>query len=205
MNPVIDAALSKFLGESLEENISIEDVDHYCESRQNGCSRKLATLLATRSFPGVRTDSSFNSGRCNGNQFEHNPKVGDYYRRRAEAAGVSTTGKFYMAAIANEPGDPQAWVSDRHDVLRVAKERGYRVTGNVEYEPPGFGQAPPSPKIKIAPEIVKEAADLMMLADPDMRPEDATEKATELRSGAIDPHPPRVGEGNPDDHLVDWS
>ena len=56
----------------------------------------------------VQIGADFNKGRVNGNQFEHVPVLGDYSRKLAEDAGVSTTGKTYTRGPAEFPGDPTA-------------------------------------------------------------------------------------------------
>lgn len=168
---------------------------HYQRMRIDGQSHKMAIMLASRSFPGVRTDATFNTGRCNGNQFADKPALGDHYRRIAEAAGVSTTGKHYCSGLADFPGDPTAWISDRGDVLRVAREKGYRVSGDVEYDP---GEREPMPDVAIDPAIVENAVDIYMAEQPGERRADVEERFTELLSGAVDPNPLLVQDPPPD-------
>jgi hypothetical protein len=158
----------------------------YQRMRIDGTSHKLAVMLASRSFPGVRTDATFNHGRCNGNQFETHPALGDQYRRLADAAGVSTTGKFYSSGLADFPGDPTAWVSDRGDVLRVARLKGMRVRGDVEHDP---GEREPMPDVPIAPEIVKGFVDDYMTQDTGERRADVEERFTRLLTGEVDDNP----------------
>lgn len=127
--------------------------DLYVQLRMAGESHGIAEVLATRSFPGVRTDSEFNKGRCNGNQFEHHPGLGDYYRGVAEAEGQSTTGKTYISQLARYPGDPEAWVSGRGDVERVCRDRGWGCSGaGVEIK---TGDRKPADDVKIAPDIIE--------------------------------------------------
>jgi hypothetical protein len=158
----------------------------YWQMRFRGQSHNLAEMLATRSFPGVKTDATFNHGRCNGNQFETHPALGDQYRRLADAAGVSTTGKFYSSGLADFPGDPTAWVSDRGDVLRVARLKGMRVRGDVEHDP---GEREPMPDVPIAPEIVKGFVDDYMTQDTGERRADVEERFTRLLTGEVDDNP----------------
>jgi hypothetical protein len=163
--------------------------------RIDGQSHKMAVMLATRSFPGVRTDATFNEGRCNGNQFEAHPALGDQYRRIADASGVSTTGKWYCSGLADFPGDPTAWVSDRGDVLRVARLKGYRVSGAVEYDP---GPRDPMPDVPIADDILQDAIEGEMEDDPGQRREDVEERMFQLLTGAVDPNPLRVSDPPPE-------
>jgi hypothetical protein len=154
----------------------------YIRMRMNGQSHRMAEMLATRSFPALRTDTEFNKGRCNGNQFEGCPARGDWLRAQAEAAGVSTTGKYYSSALAEYPGDPRAWISDRGDVLRVARENGMTVRGAVEYTPP---ECEPKADVAVAPDILhREAGEYV--ARNGGRVEDAAEKLAPILAGQVD-------------------
>ena len=93
----------------------------YENMRLDGQSHNMAEMLATRSFPGVKTDAVVNEGKFSGDR----GKVGPHQlwlKQQAEAAGVSTAGKWYCSGLASFPGDPTAWVGDRGDVLRIARE-----------------------------------------------------------------------------------
>lgn len=158
----------------------------YEELRANGESHSFAEILACKAFPGLKTDSVWNEGRCNGNQFETCQPRGDWYRRKAEEAGVSTTGKTYLSSLAEFPGDPKAWVSDRGDVLRVAKEKGFRAEGFVNYRPP---EVEPIPTVPIAPELVEREVSEILESNPGARHDDVRERVVELRTGQVDPNP----------------
>ena len=89
------------------------------------------TMLRTRKVPVCVTDDQFmNHFGVNGSQFANRPEQGDYYKQKAEAAGVSVKGKVYISQLANEPGDPRAWVSGRGDIQRICEERGWGVQGS---------------------------------------------------------------------------
>lgn len=47
------------------------------------------------------------------------------YEKKAKAAGVSTTGKFYLGSLATEFADPKAWFSDLDDIKSRCKEMGW--------------------------------------------------------------------------------
>ena len=66
--------------------------------------------------------------------------------REAKAAGISTSGKFYMSGLADKRGhkDPDAWVDSIADVKKVAQKRNLTVTGAVEHQ----GTPVPPPKTK---------------------------------------------------------
>jgi hypothetical protein len=158
-----------------------------------GQSHNMAEVLATRSFPGFTTNDTFLKGKKTGDQFDDCPVVGQYYREVAESAGVSTTGKVYLRGLANFPGDPRAWVSDKDDVLRVCKERGWSCEGVVNYTPP---ELPPSPDVKLAPDLVEREVRERLEENPDANPEDIRDTVTQLRSGDVDDHPLLVTDHN---------
>ncbi|MBX6312827.1 MAG: hypothetical protein IRY99_07925 [Isosphaeraceae bacterium] len=159
----------------------------YKAMRLDGQSHTFALMLATKRFPGIRTDSTFNVGRVNGNQFEDCPLRGDYYKRMAEAAGVSTTGKFYSGALARFPGDPEAWISGRGDVERLCRERGWNCSGDVTVRAPRY--ADPITEVKLDPSIVDDEVDARIEAQPELasRRSELWEQTYALRSGAVDP------------------
>ncbi len=104
--------------------------------RDKGQPHKLAEMLAVRRSPMMKgSDRAFSEGYHNGNQFEHNPHVGDFYRRIASQHGVNVTGKRYMTQLAAFPGDPRAWVSGVDDVKAVVTERNMTCEGLVNHTP----------------------------------------------------------------------
>lgn len=161
----------------------------YWDMRLNGESHSVAEILATRTFPGVRTDSTFNIDTENGKQFEKTPALGDQFRREAEAAGVSTTGKVYKHGLANFPGDPTAWVSGRGDVERVCKEKGFNCSGAVDYR---AEEREPTPDVEIADDMVESEVNEIMELNPGVRREDVREQVVEVRTGKVDNNPLRL-------------
>lgn len=159
---------------------------HYDLCISNGCGPRLAEVLALRAFPAIRTDATFNRGRCNGNQFEDTPGLGNTYKAVADEAGVSVTGKTYLSGLAEYPGDPEAWVSDRGDVLRVAKKKGMKVSGDVNYVPP---EREPSPDVPIASDILRREVDAYLELDPGARVEDVEERVFNALTGRVDLNP----------------
>jgi hypothetical protein len=155
----------------------------------NGESHGIAEVLATRSFPGVKTDATFNVGRCNGNQFESQPGLGDFYRGVAAEHGVSVTGKTYLSQLAEFPGDPRAWVSSRGEVAAVCEERGYSCDGAVNVAPadPGRFARPDGPEV--ADDIIDDCVDDFLESDPSADPMAARERIIELRTGKTDNNP----------------
>lgn len=174
----------------------------YWKMRLDGQSHNMAEMLALKKFPGTRTDVEFNKGRCNGNQFEHVPGLGDHYRSVTEALGGSTTGKFYCAQLADFPGDPTAWVSDRSDVLRVAREKNFSVEGSVEYraEPTA-----PRPDVVVDPQLIIDETNDIMEAMPRSNREEVFDSVYQLRTGRCDPNPLLVSDNALSDPDIDLS
>lgn len=149
----------------------------YDLSIANGCSPRLADMLASRSFPGTKgTDRSFMQGRkLDGSQFEGLPLVGRHHLSKARAAGVSTTGKYYSGTLARFPGDPEAWVDSLHDVRRVCESRGWSCNGAVEIDAPKYAGEDPGP-YRVADDIVDEHVARVLHDRPELAP-----KAMEVR------------------------
>ncbi len=129
-------------------------------------------MLQSGQTPFLMTDSVFLEGRCNGNQFEKRPAHGDAYKKKANAAGVSTTGKVYLSGLAEEPGDPRAWVSGRGDVRRLLEERGWNSQGAVNHT---TERSEPPPAMDIAPDLVTELAEKAVEQDPGLAEKDSQE------------------------------
>lgn len=165
----------------------------------DGQSPRMAEMLALGAFPGVRTDSTFNKGRCNGNQFEKTPWLGDEYRRVAEAHGVNVTGKTYLSQLAEFPGDPRAWVSSRGEVEALCLERGYSCDGavSVKSEPRHCGDD--GGPYRVAPDLIDREVDEILEENPGADREAVEERVRDLREGRINNHEPNVDwMNNPD-------
>lgn len=115
------------------------DLLAYWDCRINGCSRTLAEMLALQQAPCLKTDATFLAGVGMGSQFSHSPMeehIGDSYVRMARSVDpdFSPKGKVYLRGMAAYPGDPRAWVSDRHDIKAACEERNWTVSGAVEHK-----------------------------------------------------------------------
>ena len=169
--------------------------DFYVACRLKGESSRMAEMLATRSFPGLKTDSIFNEGKFS----EDRGKIGPeqlWLRQQAEAAGVNISGTWYCKGLASYPGDPTAWVRDRSDVLRIAREKNMTVHGYVEHK---GHEVEPMVDVPIADDIIENEVLDILDANPGLKAEDVREKVYELRTGAIDPNPQLVT-----DHNFEW-
>lgn len=136
----------------------------YERCRENGTSDSLAQIFAFQQMPSLKgTDSAFWSGR-----WEDEDEIVTGYREQAAAQGISTKGKIYSGSLARYAGDPQAFVSDQHDVLAVAKKEGMTVRGAVNYKPPEgvYDPGPPQP-YRVADDIVAREAEKYIERNPD--------------------------------------
>lgn len=142
----------------------------------------LEEMLRLQSPPMSNTDREFLEGRCNGNQFESQPYVGDVYAGMAKDAGVDPKGKVYLSGLAAFPGDPRAWVSGRGDAQRVCEDRGWTCDGSVKVK----GQEQPDvwSKYQVAPDLVQERAGKVLASGLARDAEEAVEKATQQLSPA---------------------
>lgn len=103
-----------------------------------------AEMCALQVAPGTKgTDRAFMEGRMNNQQLDSlPPRQANYMVREARQAGISISGKYYVSGIADKRGwqDPEAWVSNNDEVLKVAKKRNLHVAGavnhNAEVTPP---------------------------------------------------------------------
>lgn len=149
---------------------------HYIAMRLDGTAHGLAEMLALGAPPMANTDREFLEGHCNGNQFEKTPELGNYYAKVASRHGQNVKGKIYLSGLAEFPGDPRAWVSDRNEVTKVLAERGWGAEGAVNR--PVSKVAQPMNKA-VADDIVEDAVDDLLEANPDARREDLVEKVTD--------------------------
>lgn len=121
---------------------------HYKAMIADGQSERWAAMCALQQAPGCHgTDREFMQGRNAGEFLNDMPKrQADFITREAKAAGIDISGKYYMSGIADKRGwtDPEAWVSGRDDVVRVAKKRNLNMTGQVNHK----AEALPPPKSK---------------------------------------------------------
>lgn len=134
-----------------------------------GQTEKWATMCALQQAPGVSgSDRTFMEKRNNHEWLDGLPKrQANYIVKEAKAAGIDITGKYYMSGLADKRGwcDPEAWVSGRDDVLRVAKNRNLEVTGSINHTP--VADLPPK-KADLNPRIVRELARKEIAKNPSL-------------------------------------
>jgi hypothetical protein len=137
---------------------------NYEEMRAAGTSHNLAEMFALAEPPASNTDREFLHGHANGNQFEGEDDVANEYRKKAEAAGVSTTGKVYLTQLARTPGDPEAWVDGKGDVQRVCERRGWGARGLVNVK---AAEKEPAPETAVGENIIEREVNEICAARPD--------------------------------------
>jgi hypothetical protein len=151
--------------------------DHYLRMLEDGQTPQFAAMCALQQPPGTRgTDRAFMQGRLAGEWLNNLPrKQADWLIGQARAAGINTTGKFYMGGIADKRGhlDPEAWVDSTADIVRVAKKRDLEVHGIVDYVPP---QKAPPKEVDINPRILREHVREEMKNNPKLKRGEAIEK-----------------------------
>ena len=162
----------------------------YENMRIDGQSHRMAEMLATRTFPGVKTDAVFNEGKFSGDA----GRVGAeevWLREQAEAAGVSTAGKWYCKGVADFPGDPKAWIDSRGDVERIARERNLTVRGYVQHQ---GHEVEPMPDVDLADDIIENEVGDILESNPFANADEVREQVRAMRSGEIDPNPLRCDD-----------
>lgn len=157
----------------------------YQELIDNGCSHNMAEILSSGQIPNVRTDVTFLKGLKN--EFvskDHEILV----RRLAKKEGVDTNGKVYLSQLAERPGDPKAWVSSRHDVMKVCEERNWALTGmagsrKIDSRDDDYVE---TPNIPIAEDLVDRHTRAFIHDHPEAAKEDKS-KVREMVKEAITP------------------
>lgn len=151
----------------------------YLKMIADGQSPRFAEMCALQQPPKTHgTDRTFFEGRYNGQWLDDMPKrQANYILKEAKAAGISTTGKFYMSGLADKRGwcDPEAWISDVSDIRRVAKKRNLSVKGIVNIE--GHEEAPKQKDLN--PRIAKELAKQEIAKHPKLSMKEAIAKVKE--------------------------
>lgn len=156
-------------------------METYAKAIKAGSSSRFAEMVALATPPGVKgSDRAFMQGRCNNQQLDEMPELSaKWLAKEAKAAGINISGKYYCGGIADKRAwkDPEAWVSSRDDILRVAHKRRLAVAGSVNYDP---GVAPPQRKL-INEKIVAREVARELKRNPGA-------KAGEVRERIIDKH-----------------
>jgi hypothetical protein len=150
---------------------------------------RLQDSLKARRGPVLNTDATFMQGRIGKDQFEtenpHFAHVGEMYRRKAEAAGVNTRGRYYLHSLANEPGDPEAWVDSKDDIRRVCEKRNWACDGAVKIGQDLDRDRPPPTPYRPADDLVSDRLHDIFEDNPESVPKSETE-FNDLKEKVID-------------------
>jgi hypothetical protein len=151
------------------------DQAYYQRLLANGTSERLAEMLASRTFPGIKTGSQLLRGNhVDDGLSSFPPSVADAIRKAADRNGVSRAGKRWMGTLATDgPYDPRAWIGEEHDVHVLAEERDLNVDGLVNISR-GEPDAPPPP-VPVAANIVDQEIARRVAADPSQAVRDLRE------------------------------
>ena len=120
-------------------------------------------------------DRTFMEGRYNQQWLDDMPRhQAKRILREAKAAGINTSGKFYMSGIADKRGhcDPAAWVDSTSDVKAVAKQRNLTVKGIVNHK----GTPQPPRRTKLSKRLEAKYVRSEMQANPRLTKSQAREK-----------------------------
>lgn len=160
---------------------------HYEKCRAEGTSHTLAEMFAFQTPPGGGfTDSVFLEGECNGNQFEGMEHIGDFYAKMARKAGVNTKGKVYKSGLAKFPGDPEAWVSDKHDVQKLLERRGWGAEGAVNVKMDQ--SAKPLEDVAVADDIFENRVEDILEQNPGIETQATMAELREQAFQELKPH-----------------
>lgn len=106
--------------------------------------------------PSLRTNDTFMRGKKHGADLGMTDETFDYYRKKAEAAGVSVSGKHYYSQIATCPGDPEAWCGSADDAIAAARRKNMEIeiNGRTHDFRPRYEDIPDDEKPDVAPDIL---------------------------------------------------
>jgi hypothetical protein len=138
------------------------------ESFSEGSDHTLREMLASRRGPALMTDSVFLEGMESrqADEFNNGAGIGDIYRKEAVSAGVNPHGKVYLSQLASFPGDPEAWVSGRGDIVRVCEKKGLDTDGAVKVR---AARRVETPEIDVAEHLTQKYVDEAIEADPGLK------------------------------------
>lgn len=153
----------------------VEVVSHYLRMIREGQSERWAEMCALQCPPGLRgTDRALMQGRYNEQWLDEMPKhQAERILREAKAAGINTSGKFYMSGIADKRAhcDPAAWIDTTGDIKKVAAARNLTVSGIVNHN----GTQMPPPRKRISKRLEGRLMREEMRANPKLSKGEAKE------------------------------
>ncbi len=144
----------------------------YKQAIKNGCSERLADMLASRKAPDSVTEAEFFKGRHTlAQQFKGNESQLNYITKEAKKRGFTPTPNMvYEAGLAKFVGDPAAFIpasGGKDHVKAVCKKRNWRCEGavNVSNNPGHVDLSEPT----MNPKLVEQYARQMATDKPELR------------------------------------
>jgi hypothetical protein len=162
----------------------------YEEALSNGCTPRLAELLACRKAPGAQTDREFFRNKPKLDEQFKSAQTLNHYVAQARKKGYNPNpNDVYMSQLARFPGDPEAFVpasGGRNHVKRVLEQRGWGSEGIVNVKPAQFVPDPP-PAAPLSKGILKKMVAMKLKENPDLK----TKPRAELEAQIIEKHGPQ--------------
>lgn len=120
-------------------------------------------LRSTFPSPSLHTSTTFMANRDDG--FGDDERHRSIAHAKAEAAGVSVTGKTYMSQLCpkGKPLSPEAWISNKDDAKRICEKNGWGCE-ELGVKMPEY-EGPSDEPYKIDEQIVKDEVDGMLIRD----------------------------------------
>jgi len=134
------------------EHLSPDLQDRFDDLLNKGNSPSAALMFTCRQPPGVRGGDRVFNEQAHRRMSTMNKMNLEGILAIAKRAGISTQGKYYCGGLGKY-SDPGAWVSCADDVLAVAKERDYTVTGTVNHQ--GTDDLPPPTPVPLAEDLLQ--------------------------------------------------
>lgn len=98
--------------------------DAHSRKRKRVFGDSFQEMLDKQAPPAIRTNDTFMRGKKCQQALDMTDEQYATFKAKAEAAGVSTTGKHYYGSLADELGDPSAWVGSDSEAIATAKRKG---------------------------------------------------------------------------------
>ncbi len=136
-------------------------VEIYLTSIGSGNTEKFAEMCACRSAPGLKGTDSQNFRGCT-NPFPNMPEsLRQHYIKQCNEQGISFSGKVYKTGLVRQGYgglrmDPQALVSDTHDVAATVRRNGWSSEGMVNERGPSLDDAEFPNEYNVSDDIVDE-------------------------------------------------
>lgn len=143
---------------------------------------RLADMLAARQAPGGQTDTSFFAGHDQtvGKLIEKDPTFGQALKRAVAQGYKPNPNDVYLPALANNVGDPAAFVpatGGKGHIKKVCESRNWNCEGTVSVR---ARELPPPTAPLLAESIVQEKLREKVKANPDLARKDKAELRSEI-------------------------